>query len=137
MKTINLQFIDAVLGPLVGSANDPAQLERYRNFNPDNEFHVKAVIAETLKPRFDNRPDRYKKAVKHALAYALLLDDFDFTSIFINSRIAFQPPAVIRNFFLWTWQILFLEQPVRLDYGLRDATITRDFNEPLQWGRNR
>jgi|GEM_PF-1583387 len=136
MKTINLQFIDAALGPLVGSAGDRAQLEHYQNLNPDNEYHVKAVIAETLKPRFDNRPERYRKAVRNALAYALLQDDFDFTTIFINNRIAFAPPATSRNFFFWMWQILFLEQPIRLDYTLRDATVIRDFNEPLQWGRN-
>lgn len=136
MRTINLQFIDAMLGPLVGGANDKTQVEQYRNFNANNEYLVKAVIAETLKPRFDSRPTRYKKGVKNALAYALLLDEFDFNGVFRNNHIAFNPPADPRKFFLWTWEILFLEEPIRFDAGLRNAPVVRDLNEPLHWGRH-
>lgn len=137
MTTVNLQFIDALLGPLVGSADDDAQRDRYRNVNADNEYHVKAVIAETIKPRLDNRPWRYRTAARNALAYALLQPDFDFATVYANNRIAFPPPLTARLFFVWLWEILFLEEPLRLDPEYRQAPITRDFNEPLQWGRHR
>ena len=54
MKTINLQFIDSALGPLVGGADDDEQIEQYRNFDSENEYLIKDVIEKKVKVSFNN-----------------------------------------------------------------------------------
>jgi hypothetical protein len=132
MNKINLQFLDDVLGPLIGGADDDEQIERYRNFDSKNEYLVKDIIAKTIKPRFDQRSDLYKNAVKKALAYSLLTDSVDFERVYDSNLIAFNAPSNPRDFFFWIWEVLFFEEPVALEENVASYEIVRDWREPIQ-----
>lgn len=134
MSKINLQFVHSILGPLIGTADDDSEIEKYRGLDSNDEYLVKDVIKRTIKGKFDEKPERYKKAAKDALAYALLTPDFDFEDVFDSNLIAFLPPTESRDFFLWIWEVLFPEEVVTLHADINSYETVWDLKEPIIFG---
>ena len=130
MQQINLAFLEATLGPLVGGADDDEQTERYKNFDSNNEVLVKNVIATTIKIAFDAKTEPYKSEVKKALAFSLLTN-YNFEGIFDSNLVAFEAPCDPRNFFFWTWEILFPRESIGLDYSIETYTVITSWQELL------
>lgn len=132
---INLEFLDSVIGPLVGSADVDEMIEKYTDLDSDNEFLVKEIITKYLVEDFESRSASYKASVRNALAYALLKSDFDFEDIFDSNLIAFRCPSNPRNFYKWIWEVIFPSEIVTLSGQMSDYQIVRDLNDPIFFGR--
>jgi hypothetical protein len=75
MKKVNRYFLDDLLNPLVGGADDDDMENLYRCVDIDSEAQIKKIIKEILLTHFEIKPNAYKEIAKNTLSYYLTLDN--------------------------------------------------------------
>jgi len=107
MITVNPIYIDYVLDPLVGGADNDEAMDKYGHYNSDDENDVKLLAKEVLLPRFLKQPTRLQTAIKNSLAYYLVYPKQNFEAIFNSMLTSIETPTNSRIFFQWIWEVFF------------------------------
>jgi hypothetical protein len=110
MKTVNPHFLDVLLRPLIGLADDDEATAHFSTLDPDSAEQVRHVIRTTLAPAYVSLPEEMREPCKTALAYYLSRPDTDFERIFDACLPPFSAPQTPRDFFVWLWRELFGEE---------------------------
>lgn len=131
MNKVNMLFLDDVLSPLTGGADDDEQIDLYNGLDVNNESLIKGIILKTIKPEFSNKSLSYQIEVRKALAFALLSTNINFDRIFNRNLIAFEHPTESRDFFVWIWEILFDKQRINLE-DISDYKVVEDERELMR-----
>jgi hypothetical protein len=129
MKIVNPYFLDVLLRPITGLADDDDAVLHYQGIELSNEKQYKEVIRGTLIGPFNSLDDEKKKKSEIALSYYLTKDEIDFQRVFDSCLPPFDPPTNARNFFVWLWEELFAGK----DYIIPDLETYRvmpDIHEP-------
>lgn len=130
MKTVNPYFLNKLLSPITGIADDDEVVMYYQNMNL-NEVQYRIIIREQLKPYFDGCSEIVKQKSKLTLSYYLSKNDYDFEDVFESCLPPFDPPENARDFFVWLWEELFGNE----DYKISDLESFKevpDVYEPNQ-----
>lgn len=107
MKIVNPYFLDELLSPLTGLADDDGAVEHYRHIELNSEDQYKSVIKDTLIEPFNNLDEERKQKSKLALSYYLTKQKCNFERVFNSCLPPFHPPEDARDFFIWLWESLF------------------------------
>ena len=108
MITVNPIFINEVLSPLIGGADNEADLDKYGHYRSDYEDDVKQMALKVLLPEFINQKEILQSAVKNSLAYYLIYSGkVDFESIFNSLLLPIETPRNAKLFFQWIWEVFF------------------------------
>lgn len=130
MKQVNKHFLNYIITPLIGSADDDEMVDQYSDLDPNNESAVKAVLDQTVKADFFSRSENFIAQSKLALSYYLTTDKIDFGLFFNSLLIAFDHPDNPKDFFVWVWQVLFGEEKYVLK-DWKEYTKYDNWEEPL------
>lgn len=112
---VNPSFVDSLLDPLIGLADDDDAVEYYWDLNPNDETAVRSIIRETLRPEFERWDDKSRAKAKLALQYMLSFRREWCESIWNNGLIPFDAPDNPCLFFEWLWRELFGDEPYELN----------------------
>jgi hypothetical protein len=125
MRQVNIHFVRALLDPLVGGADDDAEVARYRPLDPDKESGVRDVIRTRLKPYFDRFDVDSKEMARRSLQYFLSNPHTDFARVYDSNLLPIAAPSDPRKFFVWLWQELFGDEP----FGVEDLGEFQENND--------
>lgn len=128
---VNEIFIDYIMGPLAGSAQNEEQCRQYGDIDVNDEAAVKAAIHDAIKAKFDLQPVEFKILAKTSLAYYLTTDKVSFEKIFDSLSMAFQRPKNAKSFFIWVWEVLFGSERYELK-NWKYYEVVDDMEEPLK-----
>lgn len=115
MRQVNIHFVTALLDPLVGGADDDAEVARYRRLDPDNEKDVRDVIRNRLKPHFERFDEASKEMATRSLQYFLSKGHTDLARLYDSCLLPIAAPSDPRRFFVWLWEELFGNLPFRVE----------------------
>ncbi len=104
---INKAFIDGFLFPIAGGADIDEEIEKYGDIDNNNEIEVKEIIAEKIKPNFENWSLNKQERARLALSYYLTTNKLDFRRKFDSYIPAFELPDNPHDFFKWIWEVIF------------------------------
>ncbi|OJW38216.1 MAG: hypothetical protein BGO54_21835 [Sphingobacteriales bacterium 46-32] len=126
MITVNPIYIDEVLGPLIGGADDEASIDDYGYYKSDIEEDVKSLAKDVLLPDFKKQKERLQDVTKNTLAYYLTYPGkVNFESIFNSLLLPIETPVNAQQFFQWIWEVFF--EGESKDY-IKKEFIVEDFN---------
>jgi len=129
MKTVNPYFLNDLMSPITGLADDDNAIKYYSNLNINTEEKFRSIIKDLFLPYYENLDNTKKQKSKLALSYYLSKADYDFERVFESCLPPFDPPSNARNFFLWLWEELFNGE----DYLIKDLKsykVVLDIHEP-------
>ena len=129
MKTVNPYFLNDLMSPITGLADDDNAIKYYSNLNINTEEKFRSIIKDLFLPYYENLDHTKKQKSKLALSYYLSKADYDFERVFESCLPPFDPPSNARNFFLWLWEELFNGE----DYLIKDLKsykVVLDIHEP-------
>lgn len=122
--TVNPSFARALLGPLVGLADDDEAFAHYRYLDPNDEAQVREVIRRELVPYYRRWDPSSKQTAKVALSWALSLRRDWLERAYYSALPPFDAPDEPALFFEWLWSELFGDEDFRLAdpeaYQVRD-----------------
>ena len=108
MLTVNRHMLEDLLAPIGGSADtDDERSMELLSINGNDRARVEKVILEEIRPYYESRSEDHRDSIKRSLAYFLTTNHVDFGKLYDSNLIAFDHPQNPRDFFLWTWSILF------------------------------
>lgn len=108
MITVNPIYIDEVLSPLIGGADDEASIDDYGYYKSDIEEDVKSLAKDVLLPDFKKQKERLQDVTKNTLAYYLTYPGkVNFESIFNSLLLPIETPVNTQQFFQWIWEVFF------------------------------
>lgn len=110
MKQFSLQYIDLLLEPLVGLADDDNEVAKYSNINSHSSEEFKQIINQILKPHYELLDQPSKEMAQGSLRYFLGRPDTDFERIYYSNLMPLDAPHPARMFFVWLWEVLFDQQ---------------------------
>jgi hypothetical protein len=125
-------MIRDILAPLGGTGDDDLDMMRYKNIDSENEYDIKEIIRERIKPYFEERPENYRSSLRKSLSFFLTTNKIDYKYVFDSCLIAFDHPSEPRKFFLWIWEVLFPDQDYRVS-DIYNYMIVDDSSEPNQY----
>ena len=106
MKPVNFFYVTEALMPLAGGADLDDEIERYRDFDSNDEAAVRTVIRTRIIPYLKSTDEGTQEWFRHSLEYYLASKDVDFGSLFSAYLVAIYPPDDARCFFVWIWEEL-------------------------------
>lgn len=127
MKAINPYFLNVPLDPFCGMADVDEEVERFRDFNSNDEEAVRRLIQEQMKPYVAELHLETRDRISDAYRYYLSRKETNFDRVFGSVLAPFDPPDNPRDMFLWIWQECFGG-----DYAIDDSVdyrIVANFNE--------
>lgn len=126
MITVNPIYIDEVLSPLIGGADDEASIDDYGYYKSDIEEDVKSLAKDVLLPDFKKQKERLQDVTKNTLAYYLTYPGkVNFESIFNSLLLPIETPVNTQQFFQWIWEVFF--EGESKDY-IKKEFVVEDFN---------
>lgn len=128
MEKVNKYMINDLLNPLGGTADLDEFIVEYNNVNSNDENEIKHIISTTIKKYYSNSPEGYKSSVKRSLAYFLSSNTLSFGKLYDSCLIAFDHPENPRDFFQWTWEVLFPDEDFHVN--TKEFIEVNDTNEP-------
>lgn len=129
MNVVNICFLEDLLSPLTGLADDDEMVQYYSDINLSAETQYKQIIDEYIKGYFCKLNKEKKNKLKMALRYSLSKEGFDFARIFESCLLPFEPPINVRSFFIWIWEELFREEDYMIS-NLEEYKVIEDIYEP-------
>ena len=127
--SVNSLWIDSLLDPLIGGADDDDEVLHFRSLDPNDEAAVRAVIRERLVPYFRRMNAESVERIERAYRYYLHQPNFPWDHMFPGLLIPFLPPRNPKDFFVWLLDECF---PTH-DWSLNDPDSyeeVRDIDEP-------
>jgi hypothetical protein len=127
VKPINLHYVESLLMPWAGSAEEDDRHTEFDGLDPDDEGAIRRRIRADLVPYYERWDDRSKDKAKKALSFAMtFLDEEFFRGTFHGAMIVFEPRPPFLDIFEWLWEELFGDEDWRLpgkpkDYQLENA----------------
>lgn len=126
MITVNPVYIDEVLSPLIGGADDESTIEIYGHYRSDEESDIKELARDVLLPEFKKQKPILQDAVKNTLAYYLTYPKkVNFESIFNSLLLPLDTPSNARVFFQWIWEAFF---PGESKEYIKNEIVKEDFD---------
>jgi hypothetical protein len=127
--TVNSEWLDALLDPLAGGADDDAEVLHFQSFDPNDEAAVRAVIRERLVPYFRRMNAESVERIELTYRYYLQKPNYPWEHILPGLLIPFEAPRNPRDFFVWLLDECFPNH----DWTLSDPDSyeeVRDIDEP-------
>ncbi|MGH2767380.1 MAG: hypothetical protein ACRDIF_00250, partial [Actinomycetota bacterium] len=115
MRTVNSFFVDRLLGPLWGLADDDEAVAAYRAFDPNNEAKVRELIRSELKPYFVRWNPGAQQIARDSLRYWLSFRPHELEGIFDSMLPPFPSPDPPELLFVLLWEELFGPEDYHLD----------------------
>ena len=128
MKRVNPYYLHVALEPFCGMADDDEEVERYREFDSNDESAFRCLIRSEIKPHLDSIEEPGKSYVRTAFQYYLSKEGPNFERVFESVLPPFDPPKNPRNLFVWIWQECFDGDYMIGDFS--DYEVVADANEP-------
>jgi len=113
IRTFSLH--ENLLGPLAGLADDDDAVAKYRTLNTNDKAQVTEVIRELILPNYRSLNHDEQVSLKLCLRYYLSKPDSRLDRVFNSILPPFDPPTNARDFFLWTWEVLFPGEEFKLE----------------------
>jgi len=133
MTTVNPHFVDSLLDPWGGGADDGGEIDRYAWVNPSDESSIRRVIVQDMLPYVERWDDEGRAKTKLALQFTLTFaEDRFFERSFDSCLIPFNAPTPARRLFELAWEELFGDEDYRLPGSESDYKINDDLLEPNQ-----
>lgn len=107
---INSDLLDLFLAPITGLGDDNESVEYYRKLKIQDKNDYKKIINEIIVEEFEELNEQQKLNAKLVLSYYLTSNAIDFERVFESVLPPFDPPYPVRNFFLWIWECIFLNE---------------------------
>ena len=102
MITVNPVYVNYVLDPLTGGADNEESLEIYGHYRPDEEVDVKKLASDVLLSEYKKKKEILQRVIKDSLAYYLSYPDkINFESIFNSLLLPLDTPKNGGLFFQW------------------------------------
>jgi hypothetical protein len=133
MITVNEYMVRSLLGPLGGTSDrDDSECFQLSNVDGNSELQVKEIIKKYILPFYFSASEKYKMATKQSLSYFLTTNKMDYGYHYDSYLIAFDHPTDPRDFFLWVWETLFLEEEYHIE-NISAYCEVEDINEPYNY----
>jgi hypothetical protein len=132
MQTVNPYFINVLLAPLAGLADDVDAVNHFNNLDPNDEPSVKKIIRSLIVPYSKDLSTQCVDRVRLAYMYYLSIEKLNFERVFESVLPPFDPPDDPRKFFVWIWDECFPGEPFRIEKA-EDYKVKVDINEPLDF----
>lgn len=129
MKIVNPFFLDVLLGPITGLADDDEAVQHYEKIELCSEEQYKAVIRDILVTPYNGLDEEKKEKAKLALSYYLSRQEVDFQRVFDSCLPPFDPPPHARDFFAWLWDVLFPNESFLVSDS-ETYRVVADIHEP-------
>ena len=129
MKQVNPWFLDDLMSPISGLADDDDAVMYYRQMNVDSEEKFRAIIREKFVVYYYALDEQKQEKAKLALSFYLSKPEFNFESVFDACLPPFDPPKDARDFFVWLWEELFPGENYVIS-DLKSYKIVPDIYEP-------
>jgi hypothetical protein len=130
---VNPYFVDSLLRPWSGLADDDDEIDRYAWVDPNDESTIRRVIVQDVVPYVARWDDEGRAKTKLALQFALTFaTDWFFERSFDSCLPPFEAPTPARRLFELAWEELFGDEDCRLPGSKSDYEINDDLMEPNQ-----
>jgi hypothetical protein len=128
MRTVNPNFLETPLDPLIGGADIDELCAAYSALDPNDETAVRAMIRELLVPYVLSLNKAIHERIRLAYQYYLSKPDSNFRDLFLPLMLPFGIPHDPRRFIQWVWEECFPGEDYRLS-NLDDIVINDDIDE--------
>lgn len=126
MITVNPVYINYLLIPLIGGADNEEEIIKFSKFDLNNKEDVEALSKEYLLKEFYQQRVELQREVQNALAYYLINDKLDFESHLDSLLLATRTPENSKLFFKLIWQNFFgNENPEEV---INNHVVVEDFD---------
>lgn len=133
MTTVNPHFIDSLLDPWGGGADDGDEIDRYAWVDPSDDLTIRRVIVQDMVPYVARWDEAGRSKTKLALQFCLsFAPDRFFERTFDSCLMPFNAPTPARRLFEIAWEELFGNEDYRLPGSAKDYEINDDLMEPNQ-----
>ena len=132
MNSVNPYFLQTLVEPFTGLADDDEAVRTYVDLDPNDEQRMRAIIRDSIVPHATSLSVDAAERVKLAYRYYHSKSDSDFGRVFYSNLPPFNAPDDPRNFFLWIWEECFPGQDFHLN-GLDQYVENRDIKEPMRF----
>lgn len=129
MKLVNPYFLNDLMSPITGLADDDEAVSYYNSLNISSEEQYRSIIREVFIEYFSSLDKQKKDKTKTALSFYLSKQDSDFERVFESCLPPFDPPTDVRDFFVWLWEELFKGESYIIS-DMESYKIVPDIHEP-------
>jgi len=108
-KQSDQYFLELLLSPWIGLADDDASIVKYRFVDPNNEPQVKSIVLSDLGPHVAGLDPECRNRIKHSLLKAIRTDQIDLGRFFDALLPPFDHPKDPRDIFRWILEVIYPE----------------------------
>ncbi len=113
MNPSNEYYLERLLEPWIGLADDDDAIIEYKSVDPNNEHEMKSIILADLGPHLAAKSAEDRLRIMSALREALLTNGIDFGRLHEANLPPFKHPKNPRDLFQWIWDIFSTEYSLR------------------------
>lgn len=129
MNQVSIQYIEELLSPLIGEADNDNFFNKYVDYSYDLDGNdvkiVKEILLSEISPYWNTKDDCSKNRMKKSLSYYLTTNKVNFGRLYDSNLLPFNHPDNPRDFFVWLWEILFPEE----SYLIEDLSNYIEIND--------
>lgn len=134
---VNPFFLDTLLTPLVGLADDDDSVSAYGEIDLDDKSQAARIAQEVLVPFFRSLGPEVRKNIDNTYRYYLTKSDTKWHRVYDSALLPFRAPKDPRSFFLIAYQECFGTTFSALD-DIGNVEVRADANQTFAaWEKDR
>lgn len=130
LKKVNPYFLDVLLEPITGLADDDEAVVKYSPVDLNDEVQARAIIRKLMVPHALELTPKMREKTQLAYRYYLSRDSTRWDYVFDSILPPFRSPENYRLFMYWLYEECFQTSDYELP-EIEQYVVDSDINEPL------